>query len=192
MLGVFGEMIRAMTAGGADASNGFFQLPVFQTPFSPSPAGGGGGVTLGDYVLGGASSMQAIIDRLMALDPQTSSHSPTPQSVLDALRVGVVGEDELEGGMGDDACAVCQDAYHLGQDVLWVPCDHVFHRDCILPWLKSSSTCPICRSHVTLVTTPDQSVHDVPHDVPHDAQDGLYDVGDDDDEDDETDADLYQ
>jgi len=149
-------------------------------------------VTLGDYVLGGASSMQAIIDRLMALDPQTSSHSPTPQSVLDALRVGVVGEDELEGGMGDDACAVCQDAYHLGQDVLWVPCDHVFHRDCILPWLKSSSTCPICRSHVTLVTTPDQSAHDVPHNVPHDAQDGLYDVGDDDDEDDETDADLYQ
>ena len=185
MLGVFGEMIRAMTAGGADASNGFFQLPVFQTPFSPSPAGGGGGVTLGDYVLGGASSMQAIIDRLMALDPQTSSHSPTPQSVLDALRVGVVGEDELEGGMGDDACAVCQDSYHLGQDVLWVPCDHVFHRDCILPWLKSSSTCPICRAHVTAPTSEEHTTPEVVQ-----AVSGGESGSDDDDGD--TDADLYQ
>ena len=191
MLGVFGEMIRAMTAGGGGSSaaaSGFLQLPVFQTPFSPSPAGGGGGgggVTLGDYVLGGASSMQAIIDRLMALDPHTSSHSPTPQSVLDALRVGVVGEDELEAGMEDDACVICQDSYQLGQDVLWLSCNHVFHRECILPWLKSSSTCPICRAHVTAPTSEEHTTPEVVQ-----AVSGGESGSDDDDGD--TDADLYQ
>jgi len=29
--------------------------------------------------------------------------------------------------------------------VVTLPCKHPFHEPCIIPWLKSSGTCPVCR-----------------------------------------------
>lgn len=48
-------------------------------------------------------------------------------------------------------CAVCKEQFILGtedpdeQIVITLPCNHPFHMPCILPWLKSSGTCPVCR-----------------------------------------------
>lgn len=48
-------------------------------------------------------------------------------------------------------CAVCKDQFALGtedpdeQIVITLPCHHPFHEPCILPWLKTSATCPVCR-----------------------------------------------
>src|ERR1700733_11896968 len=49
-------------------------------------------------------------------------------------------------------CAVCKEQFKLETDdpdeqmVVTLPCTHPFHEPCILPWLKSSGTCPVCRS----------------------------------------------
>jgi E3 ubiquitin-protein ligase RNF115/126 len=51
----------------------------------------------------------------------------------------------------DKDCAVCKDPFKLDtedpseQIVVTLPCSHPFHEPCILPWLKSSGTCPVCR-----------------------------------------------
>ena len=37
-----------------------------------------------------------------------------------------------------------------------LPCKHSFHQPCILPWLRSSGTCPVCR--YALVPQPDHNV----------------------------------
>jgi len=48
-------------------------------------------------------------------------------------------------------CAVCKEQFKLGtedpeeQIIITLPCKHPFHEPCILPWLKSSGTCPVCR-----------------------------------------------
>lgn len=48
-------------------------------------------------------------------------------------------------------CAVCKEQFALGtedpdeQVVITLPCSHPFHAPCILPWLKTSGTCPVCR-----------------------------------------------
>lgn len=48
-------------------------------------------------------------------------------------------------------CAVCKDQFELDTDdpaeqvVVTLPCKHPFHEPCIIPWLKSSGTCPVCR-----------------------------------------------
>ncbi|KAK0481770.1 hypothetical protein IW261DRAFT_1418771 [Armillaria novae-zelandiae] len=46
---------------------------------------------------------------------------------------------------------VCKEQFSLEtedpdeQVVVTLPCSHPFHEPCILPWLKSSGTCPVCR-----------------------------------------------
>jgi len=48
-------------------------------------------------------------------------------------------------------CAVCKEQFKVQtedpaeQIVVTLPCKHPFHEPCIVPWLKSSGTCPVCR-----------------------------------------------
>jgi hypothetical protein len=44
------------------------------------------------------------------------------------------------------SCAVCLLDFEAGQRVAELPCSpaHVFHRQCIVPWLRTRKTCPLC------------------------------------------------
>ncbi|XP_010253444.1 PREDICTED: E3 ubiquitin-protein ligase SGR9, amyloplastic [Nelumbo nucifera] len=42
-------------------------------------------------------------------------------------------------------CAICKEAMGGGRDVCELPCGHMFHWMCILPWLAKRNTCPCCR-----------------------------------------------
>jgi len=42
-------------------------------------------------------------------------------------------------------CTVCQEVYKSGDQAMKLPCNHLYHKDCILPWLESHNTCPTCR-----------------------------------------------
>jgi len=48
-------------------------------------------------------------------------------------------------------CAVCKEQFKTDVEdsdelvVVTLPCKHPFHEPCIMPWLKSSGTCPVCR-----------------------------------------------
>jgi hypothetical protein len=53
------------------------------------------------------------------------------------------------GNNGKDACTVCLEELsttHAGISyAMQMSCQHVFHRKCILRWLKESHYCPVCR-----------------------------------------------
>nr|GEX56321.1 putative RING-H2 finger protein ATL71 [Tanacetum cinerariifolium] len=42
-------------------------------------------------------------------------------------------------------CAVCLDDFKPREMVTLTPCNHMFHDNCIIPWVKSRGQCPVCR-----------------------------------------------
>ncbi|XP_051114717.1 uncharacterized protein LOC127240212 [Andrographis paniculata] len=71
---------------------------------------------------------------------------PAAKSVVENLRVMVLTKDELgENGDSEVVCAVCKDEGVVGEKATRLPCSHLYHKDCILPWLQIRNTCPVCR-----------------------------------------------
>jgi E3 ubiquitin-protein ligase RNF115/126 len=53
------------------------------------------------------------------------------------------------GGDGTAECSICMDNVEIGSDVTVLPCNHWFHGDCVIAWLKEHDTCPHCRKPIT-------------------------------------------
>lgn len=46
-------------------------------------------------------------------------------------------------------CPICLKAFEHGEEISWskhLVCLHVFHKDCLTPWLMKHDDCPVCRS----------------------------------------------
>lgn len=57
----------------------------------------------------------------------------------------VVGLPSVEVSGGGRECVICKEEMRQGEDACELPCDHLFHFMCILPWLNNRNTCPCCR-----------------------------------------------
>ena len=44
----------------------------------------------------------------------------------------------------DRTCAICLNVYEDGDELLQLPCQHFFHRECVDKWLRLSARCPLC------------------------------------------------
>ncbi|KAJ3077081.1 hypothetical protein HDU98_008513 [Podochytrium sp. JEL0797] len=45
-------------------------------------------------------------------------------------------------------CAICVESFSASNSddpAKKLPCNHIFHKQCLLPWLKLHNTCPFCR-----------------------------------------------
>jgi len=42
-------------------------------------------------------------------------------------------------------CAVCREDFIKGEQLRQLSCCHCYHGDCVLPWLRQSGNCPVCR-----------------------------------------------
>lgn len=62
-----------------------------------------------------------------------------------AAVAAVVAFPSVAGAAGDQCCVICKEEMGEGRDVCALPCEHLFHWLCILPWLKHRNTCPCCR-----------------------------------------------
>ncbi|XP_043722028.1 E3 ubiquitin-protein ligase SGR9, amyloplastic-like [Telopea speciosissima] len=49
------------------------------------------------------------------------------------------------GGCGGVECVICREEIREGREMCGLPCEHLFHWMCVVPWLKKRNTCPCCR-----------------------------------------------
>lgn len=82
-------------------------------------------------------------------DQQNQGPPPAATSALDELRRKAITIDENSSWL-KESCVICQTSYEandiiatLNEDVQ--TCQHVFHLDCIVPWLQRHNSCPVCR-----------------------------------------------
>lgn len=45
----------------------------------------------------------------------------------------------------DTSCAICRENLLDGDELLILPCQCLFHKECISQWLTTSASCPLCR-----------------------------------------------
>ncbi|CAL0316988.1 unnamed protein product [Lupinus luteus] len=57
----------------------------------------------------------------------------------------VVALPTVEVVAGGKECVICKEEMIIGRDVCELPCQHLFHWSCILPWFGKKNTCPCCR-----------------------------------------------
>eukprot|EP01059_Diplonema_ambulator_P014726 TRINITY_DN25694_c0_g1_i1.p1 TRINITY_DN25694_c0_g1~~TRINITY_DN25694_c0_g1_i1.p1 ORF type:complete len:277 (+),score=21.03 TRINITY_DN25694_c0_g1_i1:49-831(+) len=65
---------------------------------------------------------------------------PASRETVAALPTVPLAPDHLT-----QACPVCQENFQQSDTALQLPCTHLFHKDCIIPWLDNRNTCPTCR-----------------------------------------------
>eukprot|EP00978_Attheya_sp_CCMP212_P035557 scaffold155359_cov52-Attheya_sp.AAC.4 len=79
-------------------------------------------------------------------DENTAHSGPPPAStnVIRDLAVIIVEEQDLVDET-NRKCCVCFASNSLGTRVTRLPCGHLFHGTCVMQWLNTHCTCPICR-----------------------------------------------
>ncbi|CAA2979133.1 E3 ubiquitin- ligase Praja-2-like isoform X1 [Olea europaea subsp. europaea] len=70
---------------------------------------------------------------------------PASKSVVENLPSVVLTVDEVQKNNDSVVCAVCKEDVAAGEKITRMPCFHLYHGDCILPWLEIRNTCPVCR-----------------------------------------------
>mmetsp|Transcript_12427 Transcript_12427/g.35944 ORF Transcript_12427/g.35944 Transcript_12427/m.35944 type:complete len:483 (-) Transcript_12427:464-1912(-) len=122
--------------------------------------GGTGGTQIGDYAIGDISR---IIDQIMATDPGSRANLPASPAVVKGLESFTIGQAHAHQSPEQDPCGVCQEEYSTGESCRRLPCGHCFHEHCILPWLESHNTCPVCR-HELPTQDPEYEARQAEHD----------------------------
>ncbi|KAK9115533.1 hypothetical protein Sjap_014480 [Stephania japonica] len=130
--------LQTLRAGGAN-----IQFVIENSP--PEGGGGGGGfrlpANLGDYFIG--PGLEQLIQQLAENDPNRYGTPPASKSAVEGLPDVKITEAMM---VSDSAqCAVCKDMFEMGGEAKQMPCKHIYHPDCILPWLELHNSCPVCR-----------------------------------------------
>lgn len=147
--------IRGRSDPIPEPNSGVGPLLIFggQIPFRLSGNGGlealfngtpGIGLTrgnVGDYFIG--PGLEELFEQLSTNDRR--GPPPASRSSIDAMPTIKISNRHLRS---DSHCPVCKDKFELGSEARQMPCDHLYHSDCIVPWLSQHNSCPVCRQEL--------------------------------------------
>ncbi|KAK9946919.1 hypothetical protein M0R45_012358 [Rubus argutus] len=92
-----------------------------------------------DYV--DAAGYEALLQTLAESDSSGRRGAP-PASKAAVSELPTVEIESVDEAV---VCAICKDMVSVGEMSKKLPCGHGYHGDCIVPWLSSRNSCPVCR-----------------------------------------------
>ena len=95
----------------------------------------------GDYFIG--PGLEELFEQLSANDRR--GPPPASRSSIDAMPTVKITQKHLRS---DSHCPVCKDKFEMGSEARQMPCNHMYHTDCIVPWLVQHNSCPVCRQEL--------------------------------------------
>ncbi|XP_044504969.1 probable E3 ubiquitin-protein ligase RHC1A [Mangifera indica] len=109
--------------------------------FGSTPGIGFARGNTGDYFIG--PGLEELLEQLSANDRR--GPPPAAQSSINAMPTVKISQRHLRS---DSHCPVCKDKFELGSEARQMPCNHIYHSDCIVPWLVQHNSCPVCRQEL--------------------------------------------
>lgn len=110
---------------------------------------------LPDFIRMGDSdqSLQQILQHIMENDTNTYGPPPASKQAVDSLKsqdISTYLQDKTEcfvclARIGDISDEELSKLSLYERQVMEMPCEHVFHKTCLIPWLKQHNSCPTCR-----------------------------------------------
>lgn len=110
-----------------------------------------------DRLLNELQLLRLILDAHQA-QPAESVSLRADRDTIDALPVcpypqspdiiNAVGSEPLSLSTTLDKqefCCVCMESFVENENVLHMPCAHMFHKECIYEWFQNQHKCPVCR-----------------------------------------------
>ncbi|TWW58515.1 RING finger protein 11a [Takifugu rubripes] len=89
-------------------------------------------------------------------EPRLACHLTEEEQVRIAQRIGLI--QHLPRGIYEpgadpsykkvEECVICMMDFEYSDPIRFLPCLHIYHVDCIDPWLMRSFTCPSCMEPV--------------------------------------------
>ncbi|XP_057861341.1 E3 ubiquitin-protein ligase RING1-like [Cryptomeria japonica] len=95
----------------------------------------------GDYLVG--PGLDHLIQQLSEHDPNRYGAPPASKTAVETMPTIKISETHLAPDSAH--CAVCKDEFDMGSEAKQMPCNHIYHTDCIVPWLAQHNSCPVCR-----------------------------------------------
>ncbi|GAB0092773.1 E3 ubiquitin-protein ligase Iruka [Sergentomyia squamirostris] len=94
----------------------------------------------GDYAWG-HEGIDTIVTQLLN-QMEGTGPPPLAKEKIEEIPKGEIGQDQIDTKL---QCSVCLEDFQLSEKVRQLPCSHLYHENCIVPWLELHGTCPICR-----------------------------------------------
>lgn len=91
-------------------------------------------------------------DMLTQFLSQLGDNGPPPaaKDLIDSLISVDISDQDVQKSL---ECVVCKEEFKRAEKALKLPCEHVYHKDCIIPWLNIHDSCPTCRTPINTVSS---------------------------------------
>ena len=89
----------------------------------------------------------AMLVAILEILNKEKDHPVTEKLLNDLPEIPIQNVNKLESDK--KRCNICLEDFVNGENVLVLPCLHIYHTSCIKEWFKNNNTCPLCKSEIT-------------------------------------------